>query len=80
MQAGTDSWGLLQAASLEAERDYSAGEHVAMDYGAGKLDSQVLLDHGVVDLDSPQARVRCLRVTLTLTPRLIAKAIHSSGF
>ena len=46
-----------QAVTLEAERDYAAGEAVAMDYGLGKLDSQVLLDHGVLDADSPQARL-----------------------
>lgn len=45
-----------QAASLEADRDYAAGEAVAMDYGAGKLDSQVLLDHGVLDAETLQAR------------------------
>ena len=45
-----------QAVTLEAERDYAAGEAIAMDYGAGKLDSQVLLDHGVLDADNPQAR------------------------
>jgi hypothetical protein len=47
-----------QAASLEADRDYAAGEAVAMDYGAGKLDSQVLLDHGVLDAETLQARGR----------------------
>lgn len=46
-----------QAATLEAERDYAAGEAIAMDYGVGKLDSQVLLDHGVLDAESPQARL-----------------------
>lgn len=44
-----------QAVTLEAERNYAAGEAVAMDYGVGKLDSQVLLDHGVLDTESPQA-------------------------
>ena len=47
----------MQAVTLEAERDYAAGEAITMDYGVGKLDSQVLLDHGVLDTESPQVRV-----------------------
>ncbi|KAK9826401.1 hypothetical protein WJX81_000123 [Elliptochloris bilobata] len=53
-RAGGGLFGRGQAVTLEAERDYAAGELVDMDYGAGKLDSQVLLDHGVLDADSPQ--------------------------
>ena len=49
----------MQAVTLQAERDYAAGEAITMDYGAGKLDSQVLLDHGVLDAESPQARLLC---------------------
>ena len=50
-----------QALVVEAERDYAEGEVVTMDYGAPlteaderKLDSQVLLDYGVIDTDGAQ--------------------------
>ena len=59
-----------QAVTLEAERDYAAGEDIAMDYGVGKLDSQVLLDHGVLDTDNPQACLLrpCVACFLQLGP------------
>ncbi|BDA46746.1 Actin-histidine N-methyltransferase [Coccomyxa sp. Obi] len=50
-----------QALVVEAERDYAEGEVVTMDYGAPlteaderKLDSQVLLDYGVLDTNGAQ--------------------------
>lgn len=50
-----------QALVVEAERDFSEGEVVTMDFGAslsgedeGKLDSQVLLDYGALDADRVQ--------------------------
>lgn len=41
---------------MEAGRDLAAGEAVGMDYGPGKSDTQVLLDYGVLDGNSPQVR------------------------
>ena len=69
--AAHHSWATAQAVTLEAERDYAAGEAVSMDYGVGKLDSQVLLDHGVLDVDNPQARLLRPRAlcSLSLTHR-----------
>lgn len=34
---------------LEAEKDYNAGEAITMDYGPNKLDSDILLNYGVID-------------------------------
>ena len=33
------------------------GELVTMDFGPSKLDSQLLLDYGVLDVARPQARI-----------------------
>ena len=47
-------FGGSQAVSLEAGAQLQAGDPVVMDFGPDKLDSSLLLDYGVVDLDSPQ--------------------------
>ncbi|KAK9806256.1 hypothetical protein WJX72_007461 [[Myrmecia] bisecta] len=43
-----------KAVTLEADQEYAAGEWVVMDFGPDKLDSQLLLDYGVLDPASTQ--------------------------
>jgi hypothetical protein len=56
-----------QALILEAQRSFEPGEVVAMDYGQAeaedqpKLDSQVLLDYGVLDADNAEVGLRLCR-------------------
>lgn len=52
-----DGGGLFSGAQslrFDAGRRFSEGERVTADYGADKLDSQLLLDHGVLDTSNPQ--------------------------
>lgn len=50
-----------QALVLQAERDFQNGDLVTMDFGRNgdgeaepKLDSQILLDYGTIDAESPE--------------------------
>jgi len=57
-----DSGGLFggaQTLRFGAGRQYAAGELVTMDFGPDKLDSQLLLDYGVLDTAQPQ--VTCVQ-------------------
>ena len=56
LQSGGLGFGKSQALSLAADRRLEAGEAVIMDFDAGRVDSQILLDYGVLDSDSPQVR------------------------
>ena len=52
-----DSGGLFggaQTLRFGAGRQYAQGELVTMDFGPDKLDSQLLLDYGVLDTARPQ--------------------------
>eukprot|EP00891_Asterochloris_glomerata_P003649 jgi/Astpho2/3649/Aster-07852 len=55
LQSGGMGFGKSQALSLAADRQLEAGEVVTMNFDAERVDSQILLDYGVVDTDSPQA-------------------------
>ena len=56
LQSGGMGFGKSQALSLAADRQLEAGEVVTMNFDAERVDSQILLDYGVVDTDSPQVR------------------------
>ena len=56
VQSGGLGFGKSQTLGLAADRQLEAGEVVAMDYDADRVDSQILLDYGVLDTDSPQVR------------------------
>ena len=47
-------FGASQAVSMDASTSLRPGDAITMDYGPDKLDSSLLLDYGVVDLNSPQ--------------------------
>lgn len=52
-----DGGGLFSGAQslrFDAGRRFSEGERVTADYGADKLDSQLLLDYGVLDISNPE--------------------------
>ena len=56
LQSGGLNFGKSPALSLAADRRLEAGEVVTMDFDADRVDSQILLDYGVLDADSPQVR------------------------
>lgn len=51
---GTGLFGKGRALVVEAARAVRKGEELSLDYGPGKLDAAVLLDHGALDADWPQ--------------------------
>ena len=56
LQSSGLGFGKSQTLSLAADRRLEAGELVTMDFDADRVDSQILLDYGVLDTDSPQVR------------------------
>lgn len=50
-QAG---FGRQQKLSLESITSLGAGDTLSMDFGADKIDTQILLDYGILDSASPQ--------------------------
>ena len=48
----------MQTLRLSAGRRFGEGELVTMDFGPDKLDSQLLLDYGVLDASNPQVCCR----------------------
>ena len=51
---GGGLFGGAQSLRFNSGRRYGEGELVTVDYGADKLDSQLLLDYGVLDYGNPQ--------------------------
>jgi [ribulose-bisphosphate carboxylase]-lysine N-methyltransferase len=58
-----------RALALEAARALAPGELVAMDFGPGRTEGQVLLDHGAADVGAPGAGGFALTVTLPAEDR-----------
>jgi hypothetical protein len=49
-------FGRSQVLSVESTKALRKGEALSMDYGPGKLDNTLLLDHGVLDTASAKVR------------------------
>ena len=74
LQAGGLGFGKSQALSLTADRRLEAGEVVTMDFDAGRVDSQILLDYGVLDSDSPQVRAALTQALAQAAQHLLHSA------
>ena len=86
-----DSGGLFggaQTLRFDAGRKYAQGELVTLDFGPGKLDSQLLLDYGVLNTAQPQ--VLCFKPVmyaylhqnphLQLVPRVQHQVVVNKNF